>query len=131
MNSFLEAKVNCLKIGGKLIIAVPNNETFVGSSNSPLNSPPHHMGLWDTKSLKSLIKLFPLKIVNIHYEGLQSYHIDEYMNSVFYSKYSYIFRMILRKLDRLTGKYKKNKRNIENQRSSLKGHTILAVFEKI
>lgn len=131
VNSFLEAKVNCLKVGGKLIIAVPNNETFVGKSDSPLNFPPHHMGLWDTSSLKSLSKLFPLKLVNIHYEELQSYHVDEYMNSEFYSKYPYILGVILRKVDRITGKYQKNKRNIENQRSSLKGHTILAVFEKV
>ena len=89
------------------------------------------MGLWDTLSLKSLSKLFPLKLVNIHYEELQSYHVDEYMNSELYSKYPYILGAILRKVDRITGKYKKNKINVENRRNSINGHTILAVFEKI
>lgn len=30
VKSFLEAKVDCLKKGGKLIISVPNNDSFIG-----------------------------------------------------------------------------------------------------
>jgi 2-polyprenyl-3-methyl-5-hydroxy-6-metoxy-1,4-benzoquinol methylase len=49
---FIDAKLNCLKIGGKLIISVPNNDSFIQYLNSALNMPPHHMGLWNKKSIQ-------------------------------------------------------------------------------
>ena len=40
--------------------------------------PPHHMGMWDKKSLKYLTKIFKLTIESIRFEPLQTYHIDWY-----------------------------------------------------
>jgi len=55
----LTASLGVLKRGGKLIISVPNNDSFLGKDKFNLmNLPPHHMGLWDEKSLKNLEKFF-------------------------------------------------------------------------
>lgn len=129
--SFIQASINCLKKGGKLILSVPNNESFVKNLKVGLNMPPHHMGLWDTKSLESLAKIFPLKKVKIFYEQLQNYHIDSYIDSFYYNKYPFIIPKLLRKFDKLTGKYQKIKNEIERDMHSKIGHTVLAVFEKI
>ena len=48
---FLDAKVNCLKKGGRLIISVPNNESLLLRGDPVLNKPPHHVGRWCSASL--------------------------------------------------------------------------------
>jgi SAM-dependent methyltransferase len=76
---FLSQMVKCLKPKGKLIIAVPNNDSFLKlDPNNCLNLPPHHMGRWTKKSLSSITKYFPLSIENIFFEKLQNYHLDYY-----------------------------------------------------
>lgn len=75
---FVSDMIRCLKPGGQLIIAVPNNNSFLSLDTSCLNMPPHHMGLWDQESLTSLERLFSVKIRKIHYEILQDYHKDYY-----------------------------------------------------
>lgn len=129
--SFIEAQVNCLKIGGKLIISVPNNESFVRKSEFGLNYPPHHMGIWDTISLKKLDAIFPIKVKKIHYEELQQYHVNTYVKSEYYSKYGTFTNKVLRKIDQITGKLKKVTALVEEKKAEIKGHTILVVYEKI
>ncbi len=81
VHSFIKSQVDCLKPGGKLIISVPNNDSFIKLTNSVLlNKPPHHMGLWNKKSLASLPNLFKIKLDNIYFEPLQEYHINWYTN---------------------------------------------------
>ena len=131
VHSFIEAQVTCLKKGGKLIISVPNNESHIKDSDFALNLPPHHMGLWDTKSLQSLESIFPVKVVKFHYEELQEYHIGGYIQAHYYSKHNKISSKIIRLWDRMTGKLSKLENKIRSERHNIIGHTILAVFEKI
>jgi 2-polyprenyl-3-methyl-5-hydroxy-6-metoxy-1,4-benzoquinol methylase len=83
VHSFLTDMIAVLKPGGYLAIAVPNNGSIVFSrfpgmqlrskehiTLSIMNSPPHHMGLWDEASLRSLANLFSLKVVSVAYEPL-------------------------------------------------------------
>jgi methionine biosynthesis protein MetW len=73
--TFLKAKIDCLKKDGKLIIAVPNNDSFIKhSKENILNMPPHHSLLWNKKSLKYLTQIFPLEIIDIYYEGINKNH---------------------------------------------------------
>jgi 2-polyprenyl-3-methyl-5-hydroxy-6-metoxy-1,4-benzoquinol methylase len=74
VKSFIESQILCLKKNGLLIISVPNNDSFLDKSYNILNMPPHHMGLWNRKSLKSLANLFGLEVIKISLEPLQSYH---------------------------------------------------------
>jgi SAM-dependent methyltransferase len=70
---FIESSLKTLKKGGKLIIGVPNNNPFIFVLDKwhTLNLPPHHAGLWNKKSLKSLEDLFPIKLVKLEYEPLE------------------------------------------------------------
>lgn len=74
--SFLTSLVKCLKKGGKLILSVPNNDSFLGYGENILNMPPHHMGLWNKKSLLSLRTILPIVPENLYLEPLQPYHED-------------------------------------------------------
>lgn len=56
VHSFIEQALCCLKTNGKLIISVPNNDSFISETDQLLNMPPHHVGLWDQKSLRSIAK---------------------------------------------------------------------------
>jgi 2-polyprenyl-3-methyl-5-hydroxy-6-metoxy-1,4-benzoquinol methylase len=78
IKSFLEASVNAIKPGGKLIISVPNNDSFLGLDYNLLNMPPHHMGLWNQVSLTNLQSILNVKLIQLHFEPLQTYHIDYY-----------------------------------------------------
>ena len=48
VHSFINAKVGCLKKGGKLIISVPNNESFIKDTDT-LNLPPPSYGVMGYK----------------------------------------------------------------------------------
>lgn len=51
-----------VKPGGRLIIAVPNNEPYIRRFNpyNAWNCPPHHVGLWNRASLEAMGRLFGL-----------------------------------------------------------------------
>lgn len=126
--SFLKSSIDCLKVDGKLIISVPNNDSFIKGNFSALNMPPHHMGLWSTESLKYLSNLFPLELEKVHYEPLQEYHVDGYINAEYYHKFG---GRILRKIDKILGKYEKLRKMTLEKRETIIGHSIMIVFRKL
>lgn len=71
----LTAAVDALKIGGRMVISVPNNcsHLFLDKWNT-LNLPPHHMNHWDRNSLHNLERLLPVKTVGFLLEPQQDYH---------------------------------------------------------
>ena len=93
----IDSSLKILKPGGKLIISVPNNDSFIKlDQKNILNMPPHHLGLWDKESLSNLPKFFDLKLEKIYIEPLQKYH---------FKYYSYIkFGQVLVKKFGFTGK---------------------------
>lgn len=130
VHSFIKAKIDCLKVGGKLIISVPNNDSFIKlSKGGLLNSPPHHMGLWNKKSLVSLESLFNIKVDKIIYEPLQDYHFKWYIDSML-NKYIYkygVARFIFNKLKLKKG-YSSLVKKFKNR---IHGHTIIVTYIKI
>ncbi|MFT6202503.1 MAG: SAM-dependent methyltransferase [Spirosomataceae bacterium] len=74
-HSFLLSVLKCLKPGGILIFAVPNNESFlVNAINHSLNLPPHHCTKWNKVTFEKVAKIFNLETVKIVEEGLPKYH---------------------------------------------------------
>jgi len=73
VGSFLKASVDLLKVGGRLMIGVPNNNPylFINDRMHTLNLPPHHAGLWNKNSLENLQKIFPLKKIHLEFEPLE------------------------------------------------------------
>lgn len=131
VRDFLDACISCLKPGGKLIISVPNNDSFVGKDmgNDLLNMPPHHMGLWDVNSLKYLTKIFPINFYYAQFEPLRRAHVSWFVdvleNQLFPSNQN--LKSIFRK-SKLKGL---RKRLFIKFPKLVKGHTVITVFEKI
>lgn len=84
VKSFLQAAVKVLKKGGYLFIGVPNNEPYLRRFDkyNTYNLPPHHMGLWNKKSLSSLQSLFNLGMQEVGYdEKIKRWDIDAYLRA--------------------------------------------------
>lgn len=129
VGDFLNAMTSCIKPGGKLIIGVPNNDSFIKyEEGGVLNFPPHHMGWWDKRSLASLPRYFKLGIPNIKYEPLQAYHFDWYINM----QLKRIFRNYPRVRTQLTRRTpKKYLRYLVKMFSNrIRGHSMLAIYTK-
>lgn len=128
VHSFLQSSVDALKSGGYLIISVPNNDGLLlrKKGTSLLNLPPHHMGLWNKRSLKFLTKIFPLHLIEAYYEPIQEYHFEWYKN---------IIRQKIRKFNfplsfRLTNNNKIMYMIAYALRRFYHGHTIMFVYQK-
>jgi len=133
VKSFLDASLNCLKPGGKMVISVPNNDCLVLKDNTggPLNGPPHHMGQWTMNSLIALQNHFPITIEAIHIEPLQKYHLayalrpankrvaEKLRNKI--GPFAPLFEKIT-KLITYTG--------VSSLTNDIVGHSILVVFKK-
>ena len=67
VGQFLKDSIACLKKGGILAIGVPNNDCYIFKEDPyhTLNVPPHHMLLWDARSLAYIATQFDLSIVEI------------------------------------------------------------------
>ena len=120
--SFLNAMLKCLKPDGKLILGVPNNDSYIKENrmdNKVLNMPPHHMGLWTLESLSALEELIGVKLLEVHYEPLVDGNVTAYLwnkvnrvllgntlltNAVFRLKVDRLFVPVLDQLsDRIRG----------------------------
>src|ERR1043166_7737582 len=79
----LTAMLRALKLGGKLIMSVPNNEPFFQRFNKydTLNMPPHHAGLWNLGAFERLSDAFGLTIARHKYYGTRSLLPDAYLRS--------------------------------------------------
>lgn len=75
---FLEGMLANIKVGGQLILSVPNAAVMrrIDPDNQDLlNLPPHHMSHWDETVFLSLQKVFPVKVRSVYCEPMASYHV--------------------------------------------------------
>ncbi len=123
VNAFLKSAINTVKIGGKIVLAVPNNEPYYLTFDKFhfLNLPPHHMGWWNQKSLSSLAELYNLKLDTIIKQPLE--HYSSYTNSFISEKLTKIgfLKTLL---------YPFLKVLFYINRKKINGASILAVFTK-
>jgi SAM-dependent methyltransferase len=124
--SFLDANVELLNDDGRLIICVPNNNSFIRWDDNPLNMPPHHMGLWDEKSLRNVGKFYGLDIEAVEIEPLQDYHV----NWFYHAMTTHFVPLFVRKVLDFTRIRLLIKELIQLRRMKIKGHSILIVYRK-
>jgi SAM-dependent methyltransferase len=127
----LIAQIELLKSGGKLLIGVPNNESYVGRNkhlSRCLNMPPHHMGLWDNDVFAYIAKEFNLR---------QIASIEAPFFDTDYTIYHYNHILKILKSSKLTNLYfKMGMPNLfkgiflKRYKKKAHGHTILALFQK-
>jgi 2-polyprenyl-3-methyl-5-hydroxy-6-metoxy-1,4-benzoquinol methylase len=128
VRSFLQASVDVLKPGGKLIVCVPNNDGFLKYDQGNLfNQPPHHMGLWTTASLANLSRVFNLSLAKVYYEPL--YRSDRswartVFTGAFYTLHWRLGALVKALPDAVVGT------TIKLLGKQLKGHSVLAVYTK-
>lgn len=131
IKDIIEASVQILKPGGKLLFSVPNNNPFLYRFDklNTLNLPPHHLNLWDEESLMKLSKFFQLKIIDIVTEPLNYVQHKEYFNvqknyldlkKSFTTKIPFLFKLVY--LPYL---------KVATQLKFIKGRNLLAIYEKI
>jgi len=78
---FLSACVRLLKVGGRLVFSVPNEDSFIHyDPQDMLNLPPHHISRWSHRVVAYLPRLHPIKLHNVSYEPLADYHLDWYLS---------------------------------------------------
>lgn len=121
----LTDSVSLLRKKGKLIISVPNDESFIGEdTDNVLNMPPHHCTLWNSGTFEYIASAFHLNLKSLELEPLQTYHSEYYHNVkvknkgiLYKTAYNGLFKPFvfpwMRKFP-----------------ERIPGHSILAVFEK-
>lgn len=126
---FLAACVAALKPGGRLIIGVPNNESFIRCAGLlPLNSPPHHLTRWSRQPLESLETLLPIEVMRLEYEPLPAVNVGWFVATMeaCHLPKSKIARAMYYRLG-----FSERLRNIVTERRAwLHGPSMLAVYRK-
>jgi SAM-dependent methyltransferase len=135
---FLQNCVRALRSGGRLIIAVPSLDGFVGSAvNNLLNMPPHHVTHWCTETFEWVAGHLGMQIVDIAHEPIAAFHREwaglvlrearmrravGLPNLVFDPRLSArVIGLVARATGRITGS--------AGNRPGL-GHTVLAVYSR-
>lgn len=141
--AFLESCLKCLKKGGLLVVAVPNDDGFIKfATNDILNVPPHHISRWNESVIEYLAKKYGLKLISFQTEPVAEYHkkgyrmavLKKYISRILHLKlgmveYPWTIRYIIVKLlsvvcdaviPKKFWKYKK-----------FAGHTFCTTFEKL
>ena len=123
ISSFIVDQLKLLKSGGKLIISLPNESSFIQNDRSPiLNMPPHHLSRWKEETLSNLPNIYNITLNRMVFEPLEAYHIDYYAG-IKSQHFPYIAKGIYYRLLKFFLKFK-------FIRQRIKGHTVLCVFTK-
>jgi SAM-dependent methyltransferase len=123
--AFVEDCMRVLRPRGRLILGVPNNDGFLRHADAPLNGPPHHMGLWNRRSLAALAQLFPLELRTFEVEPLAE--VDWYQAVM---ERRYLQGRWRRSLYYRLGGARLFKRYLAENAATIAGHTLLAVFDR-
>lgn len=132
---FIESKLVALKKGGKLIIAVPSEDSFLKYvTNGILNMPPHHVTRWSDETFGYIARAYNLNIDSIYHEKVQNIHKQWYLSSLVSNAFLdtklidlTIMRKLINKFSSLVSRFL-----IKNLPKEMlpNGHTVLVVFEK-
>ncbi len=129
VRGFLTEATTATREGGYIIIGVPNNDSLLKDDTIAfLNMPPHHMGLWNARSLSSLPEHFPLELVKLHTETLQPNHYRWYYQVYFGDKlrrFGFIGKVLNKLIFTLIARP-----YISFKAKGILGHTIVAVYKK-
>lgn len=121
---FLQNMISRLRTGGRLILAVPNGDSFVQHAHkNVLDQPPHHMLQWTRRAFASLTNLLPLRIIRMACEPLDAIHVDWYAKTQ------------VQRMPKAAGQLMCNivaplLKRISSLRRRIRGHTLYVCFER-
>lgn len=128
--SFLESCCALLRPGGKLILAVPNANSFLRWL--PLNlldMPPHHTTRWSARTMRSLSAIFPLRVVRMVCEPLARYHVYDFLEplAALLDRLPIPHHLPRRATMKYVAPFLQNSNRI---RGLLRGHTLYSCFAR-
>jgi len=131
---FLEGMLANVKVGGQLILSVPNAaviQRIDPDHQNLFNQPPHHMGYWDETVFRSLETTLPVKVRSVHREPMASYHVawivSGYLRNILSPLGKTLPRLLINRYSTLPLQWILK----AGPRKLLPGHTILVELEKI
>jgi SAM-dependent methyltransferase len=110
---FLESCVRALKPGGRLIVVVPSEDSFLSVTESLwLNMPPHHLTRWSDNALIFAMKSLKLEKIDIWHEPVADFHKNFYRSSMINFGFKHLIglktKLLKNKiLSRVTGRIEK------------------------
>jgi 2-polyprenyl-3-methyl-5-hydroxy-6-metoxy-1,4-benzoquinol methylase len=126
---FIDCCCALVKPRGKIILAIPNADSFLKYQFNVMDMPPHHMTLWSKKVLNYFPFLFPLELEHISFEPLARYHINGYVEAYYLAlrKYTILKKILVPQLRRYLSYF------IEATRLNnlLIGQTLYVSFKRI
>jgi SAM-dependent methyltransferase len=122
--AFVADIIQLLNDGGRLILSVPDHDSFIKhASLHLLDEPPHHMTQWTEKVLAFLTGIFPLDIDTVRHEPLAPYHVTWY-SSIQAGRWivggPFVRRVVQAIVERLL--------RVDRVRRTIRGHTIYVCF---
>jgi SAM-dependent methyltransferase len=81
--SFLDSCLALLSPRGKLLLGLPNSESFLRHQFNPLDMPPHHMSRWSARVIEGLPRMFPITLEKLRFEPLARNHAYWYLDAHF------------------------------------------------
>ncbi len=131
VRGFLQDMCSVASPGAKVVIAVPNQASFIGNDANTPNFPPHHLTRWSKPSLQAIQGLLPLRLGQIVEEPLSTRHVDWFVayavSRVADRGSSRAKRVLAWRVLRPALKAALASRTL---RSKVPGHTIMAVYQK-
>ena len=141
-HEFISLSLKTLKKGGKLIFAVPSEDSYVGSVvNDYLNAPPHHATRWTDNTVNQISSIFGLKKIAVIHDTINRVHQPFYYRTIIYnwlrkilgakkSKFDtslfsnllYAVAYVVSPICRIFLKKNSNK---------IMGHSVVGIFEKL
>lgn len=140
LKPFLLSLKQLCKLGGKIIIATPNNDGFISRAiNNILNLPPHHLLFWNKKSLTCIAKIYNLSIIEYFEEPLSLIHaawhrsvgINQFINDLFGREEKVLDLSLVGRGINISAKIISKIISIFSSNSVASGHTSIIVFQKI
>lgn len=92
--SFIRSCLDCLKIGGLLIISVPSEDSYLAIvEDGILNMPPHHVTRWPDSTINWIAKKYKLEIISLKHEPLADIHMHGYATEMIRSTIKRMFHV--------------------------------------
>jgi SAM-dependent methyltransferase len=79
---FIADLARALVPGGRMILSVPSEDSFLGEQcNNPLNLPPHHLTWWRDSAFSSIARLHGLELLEVRHHELDALHVPSYLHT--------------------------------------------------
>lgn len=133
--SFLQAKIDALKVGGKLVIAVPSEDSFLKYvANGILNMPPHHTLRWSDEALQFIAEQYGLELLHLHHEKMRDIHtlwfVDTFLQNLFLQPRLIDVSLKRKIISCMSQIFAKILEKGAKEEFLPHGHTVIAIYQK-